>query len=131
MPDDRLLVGVGDRKVGNDLTVFENNHPIGHARKLADPVADVQHPSATSHVIIDQGEKQLCLIVGEDRRRLVEDQQAGLLMKGTRDECELLLTKAQTVHPLTKEPQRKAQLREKVSSLGTHRRPSQIARTAS
>ena len=79
-------------RVGGDLlAVAEHGHPVGDHRQLVEAVADVDDPHAVLAQPLDHLEQGVDLAVGEDRARLVEDQDLGVVGEGLGDRDQLLL----------------------------------------
>ncbi len=126
VPDQGLVVGCRHRQVGHHLAVLEHDDPVGNARELAHPVTDVQHPATRRDMTVHELEEQLGLGVGQDGRRLVEDEQPRVLVQRASDERELLLTEAEQVHPPLQQPDRQIEGLEQVTSLIAHGGPAEI-----
>ena len=71
-------------------TAAQDRHTIGQLEDLVQPVRDVEHARARVADLADHREQPLDLVVGQDRRRLVQDEHAGaavpaLQRRGDRD----------------------------------------------
>ena len=90
-PDDLLAAGGGDVQGLDALTVAQDGHPVGEGQDLLQAVGNVDAGDATSLEPAQDAHQQLGLRLGERRRRLVEEQDAGVLGQGLDDLHELLL----------------------------------------
>ncbi len=76
---------------GDHRTVPQHGDPVGDLGQLVQPVADVDHRDTGVPHGPDRGEHGADLAVGEDGRRLVEDEDDGILRECLGDAHELLL----------------------------------------
>ena len=104
----------------DDPPVLEHRRAVGKPEDLRQPVRDVQDAKATCLELLDDVEHALELRPGEDRRRLVEDQDARFEGERTGDLDELTLCDAEA-GDLTTERDRHPDAVECLSGLPPHR----------
>jgi hypothetical protein len=89
---DHIADGDLAHRVGGDpLAVAQDGHPVGDHRQLVQAVADVDDPHLVLAQAPDHLEQGVDLPVGQDRARLVQDQDLGVVGEGLGDRHQLLL----------------------------------------
>ena len=79
----------------DDAAVLQHRRAVGEAEDLREPVRDVEDAEAARLELLDDREHALELGAGEDRRRLVEDEDARVERERTGDLDELALGDAE------------------------------------
>ncbi len=126
--DELLLTDRGGLHGAHALAILEDRDAVGDAQHLVEAVGHVDDGPAVLAEGPQDGEEALQLLVGQDGRRLVEDDHAGRASQGLGDLHHLPLRDAQVVHAQMGIDALEAQRRQALAGLPMCRRPVHDAR---
>ena len=126
--DELLLTDRRGLNGAHPLPVLEDRDAVGDAQHLVEAVGHVDDGPAVLAEGPQDGEEALQLLVGQDRRRLVEDDHAGSAPQGLGDLHHLPLRDAQAVHAQMGVDALEVQRRQALAGLPMCRRPVHDAR---